>query len=175
MSVYIGTPTVICTCGQHIHEIDTLFCNTCGDVMCQDCMAECVHCDNGVCIHCQETHNECIKCYSNPVINKTDKAYILINGETTPISNSEFMIQKTSSKEKITLKLDGRIFDYKYRTITTNGDNHKYFMLFDEVVESIDYENPLSRIDRIRSEFYDHYNGEEWYDEEWHDNWKYSI
>lgn len=135
----MDSPIVICSCGKLVYEIDILFCKRCGDVMCYDCTTHCMHCDELYCVNCSENNVECIKCHLNTPQVK-EKAYLVIDGMTTPIQNSEFMISKTSipHAREIILKFNGKAYQYSFRSLCQREDNKKkfdYFIHFEEIIE----------------------------------------
>jgi hypothetical protein len=83
-----------------------------------------------------------------------DKAYLVIDGEATPIKNSHFMVERTSieNARDITLKLDGRQFQFSHKTLCRKEDseNFDYFIYFKEI------EPPPTSRDRLKSLIDDH-------------------
>jgi hypothetical protein len=138
MTTILGEATIACSCGQLIHEMDSMFCTGCGDVMCYDCLTECVHCSGTYCVHCSDNGAECIKCHLE-VPSSIGKAYLVIDGDRIPVKNSDYLINKTSisNARELTLRLKGRRFQYSYRSLHLQDNKrlYDYIIHFEEVVE----------------------------------------
>jgi hypothetical protein len=140
----LTSPQVICSCGQVIYEIDMMNCSCCGDVMCEDCYTNCFDCGKMFCHNCSESSTQCLKCNLNSTLKASDeKAFLVINGVTTPIKNSAFMIHKSSlnNARDIRLILEGVEYQYIYRALHQRKDNEKkfdYFLYFEEVKKDSD-------------------------------------
>jgi hypothetical protein len=153
-------PQVICSCGKIIYEIDTMFCSGCGDVTCENCYTDCFDCGKMYCSNCSENTSQCLRCNINSNIKVPDeKAFLVINGVTTPIKNSAFMIQKTSlvNARDIRLTLNGVEYRYTYRSLTQTEndkmiyDYHLYFEEVKQVANMNDEEFAISVRNALRS------------------------
>jgi hypothetical protein len=174
----IESPQVICTCGQIVYEMDTMYCAGCGDVMCQDCYTDCFGCGKMYCCHCSESSTMCLKCNLDRNLKYqpiTEKAYLVINGVSTPIKNSAFMIQKStlSNARDIRLTLEGETYKYLYRSLVERKDEKlkfDYFLYFEKIeLTTDDIANRIRESMRIWNEqqgldddYYDDYSTLGW-------------
>lgn len=108
--------SVICTCGDLVKEVDTLFCKDCGDVTCLDCLTEGMVGDV-YCIYCAD------KIYSG--LEQSSKVVlmnILIDGKqykSNFSSDLEYLSNfQNGFTEKLYLKIKGvGSFTFLYRMV----------------------------------------------------------
>lgn len=89
-----------CTCGETVSEIDILYCDSCDDVCCYNCMTECSKCENTICSRCS-AGDKCWACYEEEkYLNKINEAFLVVgdgygNKESYPIKNPELVVKLT--------------------------------------------------------------------------------
>lgn len=145
------SPEIICTCGQIVFEADVAYCSDCGDAICKDCYTDCLTCGKMYCINCSQNASQCLKCHTKHNLSKNDeKAYLVIGGVKTPVKNSQFIINKTSSynARDITLTLQGKTYKFCYRTIVFSKENEVFeYLIHFEEVKKIDIWQPEEEYD----------------------------
>lgn len=122
MSVeFVDCSKVVCSCGDVVREIDTLFCHKCGDVVCVDCLSE-GYMGEIYCTYCEGYGMD------TPPKEEIELMNLIIDGkkyEITPSRDLAFCSSYTngfSYKSYLNIKGIGML-KYLYRSITPIYNN----------------------------------------------------
>lgn len=140
---------IFCTCRKVINELDILFCETCGDVCCDDCALICSFCGSCYCINCSTSLelDSCCYCgneYLQPILSSgagIDDVFVVFCGNTYHISNKNGMatelvertdLFRTAARLVIDIKGLG-VLAYSYRSIRKKDSSKEleYYLHFD--------------------------------------------
>lgn len=106
---HVDDVEIRCSCSRYILEVDTLFCDVCGDVCCDRCRKQCFHCGQFICENCANSDYECIKCSQNKG-NFVNEVFIFLDGGIKrKVKNGGYFMtiieEAKAHGEKVTLKI----------------------------------------------------------------------